>query len=41
MSETGRTLTVATLNVHGWVDARQDDNVERVAALVKVNINEY
>ena len=36
MSETGRTLTVATLNVHGWADARQADNVDRVAALVKV-----
>ena len=36
--ERGRTLTVATLNVHGWVDARQEDNIERVAALVKVRI---
>ena len=36
MSGKERVITVATLNVHGWVDAGCTDNVERVAALVKV-----
>jgi hypothetical protein len=34
-------FSVATLNVHGWADAREDDNVERVANLIKVNDTFY
>ena len=31
-------FTIATLNVHMWVDANHDDNIDRIVQLVKVNL---
>ncbi len=30
-------FSVATLNVHMWEDAKNEDNVQRIVQLVKVN----
>ena len=38
-SESARsTFRVATLNVHGWMDADYETNVDRVVKLVKVSL---
>ena len=31
-------FSIATLNVHMWVDANHDDNIDRIVQLVKVNL---
>ena len=32
-------FSIATLNVHGWTDAKHCDNTDRVVALVKVTLS--
>ncbi len=33
-------FSIANLNVHGWTDGNNFDNIDRVVALVKVRINQ-
>ena len=38
-SEKGLSFSIATFNVHMWVDARFEDNYDRVLKLVRVRNN--